>query len=525
MRTASATGGTLYQPPIGNLDPALVKNPRHHHGLPEQSPLALLAKTAEARSQGKPLISLSSTAYVVAVNDTHTHWHCSYVEDLTGDIFLSNPSNSSMTEQTQSTPLASKWSSRNRYTSKMDVDAQLDPVTMGMLSLQTAEKLFDLFWSKLANYAAFLDYRIHALHHVRRSSTLLTCVILHNAARHTSTQTVLDAARLSMALDKHINSVLWPRILIGNNKSVEICQACMVWATFLAEPKPGEDDLGWSLFGHATVEIGLNLSPPPAPVQQTHDPALMARNSERTWLTCFIADRSWATQLGRPPLIAEASLTINLQDWPNNTTVASFEDQSIVALIKLRRILPTPYGRITRPTKPPPTLKGCASSQPWKNGVLTGWESTRRWMSLRDNIQRTNEKVALEHAALDLPDDVYQYGHNNFFTMLSLPIAVLIQSQEARTAPGGISETFAFWITTILERLKRPISQTPHREGVNQWHASFFEKALERVSTPGTVADSDIMEMLTVTIPGDLMDMISWDWPTVASEWDNHEDM
>lgn len=79
-------------------------------------------------------------------------------------------------------------------------------------------------------------------------------------------------------------------------------------------------------------------------------------------------------------------------------------------------------------------------------------------------------------------------------------------------------------MTTILERLRRGIRETPHKEGVNQWHASFFEKALERVSSPGTIADSDILEMLNVTIPGDLMDMISWDLPAVASEWDNHKE-
>jgi hypothetical protein len=80
-------------------------------------------------------------------------------------------------------------------------------------------------------------------------------------------------------------------------------------------------------------------------------------------------------------------------------------------------------------------------------------------------------------------------------------------------------------MTTILERLRRGIRQTPHKEGVNQWHASFFAKALERVSTPGTEADSDILEMLNITIPGDLMDMISWDLPADPSEWESHEEL
>lgn len=109
------------------------------------------------------------------------------------------------------------------------------------------------FWDKMANYAGFLDRRIHTLDHVRRHSTLLTSIILHTAARHTSTLVLPGAARLASALDRHIYSNLWPRVLLGNHKSVYICQACMIWATFVAEPKPGEDDLGWSLFGHASM--------------------------------------------------------------------------------------------------------------------------------------------------------------------------------------------------------------------------------------------------------------------------------
>jgi hypothetical protein len=149
--------------------------------------------------------------------------------------------------------------------------------------------------------------------HVRQHSTLLISIILFTAARHASIAQVPEAARLSCALERHIYSSVWPRVLLGNYKSVYICQACMLWATFLAEPRPGEDDLGWSLFGHASefsrrqavpehldlplfhpvrvaMEIGLNLSPPPA-VPESCDPVVYARNCERTWLTCVIADR------------------------------------------------------------------------------------------------------------------------------------------------------------------------------------------------------------------------------------------
>lgn len=49
------------QSPSENLDPALDNNPSYNHGFPEQSPLALLAKTAEARSQGGSVFTPSRT--------------------------------------------------------------------------------------------------------------------------------------------------------------------------------------------------------------------------------------------------------------------------------------------------------------------------------------------------------------------------------------------------------------------------------------------------------------------------------
>lgn len=54
---------------------------------------------------------------------------------------------------------------------------------------------------------------------------------------------------------------------------------------------------------------------------------------------------------------------------------------------------------------------------------------------------------------------------------------------------------------------------------MKRWHESFFEKALEKVVSPGTL-DMDILRMLNETIPGDLMDMISWDLPSLP-EWGN----
>jgi hypothetical protein len=43
-----------------------------------------------------------------------------------------------------STNLSSRWSTRSRYASKLDVDQGMDPIAMGMCIVAAAESLFEL---------------------------------------------------------------------------------------------------------------------------------------------------------------------------------------------------------------------------------------------------------------------------------------------------------------------------------------------------------------------------------------------
>jgi hypothetical protein len=71
-----------------------------------------------------------------------------------------------------------------------------------------------------------------------------------------------------------------------------------------------------------------------------------------------------------------------------------------------------------------------------------------------------------------------------------------------------------------LERLRDSIKHSPHADSIKRWHVSFFDKALEKIVTPGAL-DVDVLQMLNETIPGDLMDMIVWDMPNEMQEWQN----
>jgi hypothetical protein len=102
------------------------------------------------------------------------------------------------------------------------------------------------FWAHIAGYTAFVSPEIHSLDLVRARSPFLLAVILLIAARHSA------HANVHRALQRHIETRIWPRILLNNYRSVYIVQACMLWATFIAQPEVGEDDQGWTLFSHAS---------------------------------------------------------------------------------------------------------------------------------------------------------------------------------------------------------------------------------------------------------------------------------
>lgn len=98
----------------------------------------------------------------------------------------------------------------------------------------------------------FWDRRIQTLEYVRSRCSFLLTVILHTAARHATSSLVPRAPTITRVLDRHLHSTLWPRVLVENKKNVHICQACMLWATLVSQPENGQENMGWTLFGHAS---------------------------------------------------------------------------------------------------------------------------------------------------------------------------------------------------------------------------------------------------------------------------------
>lgn len=184
--------------------------------------------------------------------------------------------------------------------------------------------LRDSFFSRLNESCGLLDPRLHTLQFMSAKSYYLLSVVLQTAARHDHDPlTSARSAILATLLLQHIRELVWPTILLGNYQSVQICQACMIFATW----KPASDTFGeaptYTLFGHArespwpsahtvhaastdaacfgstcmlrspvriAIECGLQRSLR-LPAREDTMGRLVVRDVQRCWMTCFLADR------------------------------------------------------------------------------------------------------------------------------------------------------------------------------------------------------------------------------------------
>lgn len=117
---------------------------------------------------------------------------------------------------------------------------------MGSAKVQRVRAHAVRFHSHIAHYTPFITPRIHTVSFLRVRSPFLLTVMLLVAARQS------PRAALAGALQRHIETRLWPRILLNNYRSVWVVQACLLWAAYAPQPAVGEDELSWTVFSHAS---------------------------------------------------------------------------------------------------------------------------------------------------------------------------------------------------------------------------------------------------------------------------------
>ncbi|CAG8636721.1 17291_t:CDS:2 [Acaulospora colombiana] len=118
-----------------------------------------------------------------------------------------------------------------------------------------------------------------------------------------------DDEELHTKLTKLVNKLAWS-VPERGYKSVEIVQAYLLLCLWGSPVERYEHDRTWMLLGMAIrMATDLNLHRKNSQIKfdspESRAREVEIRNRERTWLLCFILDRSFSAQMGKPNVIKE----------------------------------------------------------------------------------------------------------------------------------------------------------------------------------------------------------------------------
>ncbi|WVW80435.1 hypothetical protein I302_102417 [Kwoniella bestiolae CBS 10118] len=324
--------------------------PRDHDNLP--NPLQVLASeavrrqsTPESDATMTPTHPVTYTRDGASILDRYSEW-TSKIHGITGrgdlakrlDVLLS----ADREEIASGVEDPSSFSGRTDM-ARPDAAPEYDVISLQVISLPEAQRLFDAFMKYLTNGSMYFDPQIHSLPFVRSRSSFLLSVILATASTYS---TLCSSSLLHSQLAIHANRMV-SYIRDNNLKSIEIVQGLLLLASWIEIPHTLSRDRTWAYVSYATalaVELRLD-SPLPYCVQtdpiysrDIHD--LLVRNAHRVCLLLYIHDRNMAMVAGRYPIFPESTVTsqANLDKWGKHERACRY-DAPICASVSLRKII------------------------------------------------------------------------------------------------------------------------------------------------------------------------------------------
>jgi hypothetical protein len=297
------------------------------------------------------------------------------------------------------------------FASKMDNEADMDPVHQGIIELRELEKLFDMFFARINPLLNLLDPFLHSVNYVRNRSALLTTVIASHAARLSDTN---RDAELAVTLERYWRQHLLPEALLGGYKSVELSQAFLILSLYHKPTNRLTDDRSWQYLGFAiriATEVGVNRTTQPSEgVREIEQVQRRVRNRARLWVSLYLADREQCFQTGRPWAVLEDDFIAHSHLW-HREDFALPEDTRLIGFLKLIRFVAT-YSD---------ALKDIASQSRLRTLALVEATNPYQW---KDDVTALQYCLAQALAELERWRDVWCAGALEEFADGSLTQAV-----------------------------------------------------------------------------------------------------
>ncbi|KAH8727981.1 hypothetical protein GQ44DRAFT_609954 [Phaeosphaeriaceae sp. PMI808] len=247
----------------------------------------------------------------------------------------------------------------------LDQGPGLDPVDVGLVTLDEADMLLAYFHKKLAHTRWGLDPLVHTLHFVRKRSSFLFTTLLAMTAIF-----LPETSSMAKRLLLHRRYVA-EQVIIKNYRSVEIVLAFMISIPWMPPGSHASDD-DTSLYLTTSLSIALDLSldkiiTPSTSLAQEHIRQIpkadcleakkalamdgfedvsvdsewgqrLLRRRERVWISLFVLERGVCLARGRSYCVPKTSLIQYCDKWHSHTT-SYIQDGPLVSMAVLRRNL------------------------------------------------------------------------------------------------------------------------------------------------------------------------------------------
>ncbi|KAK0502125.1 hypothetical protein EDD18DRAFT_1346694 [Armillaria luteobubalina] len=167
---------------------------------------------------------------------------------------------------------------------------------LGIVTLEDAENLFDIFYTYIHPFVALLDPVL-----ITPKSTLARCPVLFTvicaiASRYHPQKSSIYSIAMHFAKCSAANA-----LILDEMKSVEICQAYILMSIYPVPERSCDRDQTWSYIGLAvSIVTALRLNQTPKFTSMTETEECQYLNRVRVWHFCFLFDQGIAIHIGKP---------------------------------------------------------------------------------------------------------------------------------------------------------------------------------------------------------------------------------
>ncbi|EJD40885.1 hypothetical protein AURDEDRAFT_115753 [Auricularia subglabra TFB-10046 SS5] len=215
-----------------------------------------------------------------------------------------------------------------------DEQARPEILVKGLVTFEEVDELFQIFFERLNVVLTILDPVLHTPASTFARCPFLFTIVCATAARYYAKKPELYAIAMHFAKEAAAQS------LTQGFKSVELCQAYIIMATYAVPAKKWEEDRNWLYIGLAIrIATDLNLHLPTTNPSTNELQERERLNRTRVWLICFNLDRSTSTQFGKMSTLREDFIVRASPDWYKSSPYCSKYDVHLCAYTQLLRVM------------------------------------------------------------------------------------------------------------------------------------------------------------------------------------------